>query len=274
MALKKCKECGHKVSTKAESCPECGAKRESNNIGCGKAFLILFVIAIVGSGIIGSIVSKQNEEAFENSMDSHYSEMVKLEDEKQYDGALKKAELFKKFGKTDYKDVSQYYTTLKTQSLSGIVKKLPASDIAGNLKTYKELLALNPGSQRYKTKVEHYQDKWKQKQTEKRESDYRASCKLELRSSSWSIGHGYAIYEGQVKNISGAKLENVQAVVSWSDGSGNMITSSSAMIEYNPILPGQSSPFKVMKTYNPAMSGASVEFSELMGGTIKTYREK
>ena len=77
-----------------------------------------------------------------------------------------------------------------------------------------------------------------------------------------------------MKNISSLKLKNVQAVVTWYDRNDNMITSSSALIEYNPILPGQSSPFKVMKTYNPAMQKAGVEFNHLMGGTIRTYLGK
>lgn len=102
----------------------------------------------------------------------------------------------------------------------------------------------------------------------------RASCQLELVNTLWSEGYGYATYEGQVKNISNSKLKNVQAVVTWYDRNDNMITSSSALIEYNPILPGQSSPFKVMKTYNPAMGKAGVEFSHLMGGTIRTCRKK
>jgi hypothetical protein len=119
-----------------------------------------------------------------------------------------------------------------------------------------------------------YEKKWDQYIKEKRKKEYRASCQLKLVSSRWSEDYGYATYEGQVKNISGIKLKNVQAVVTWYDRNDNMITSSGALIEYNPILPGQSSPFKVMKTYNPAMQKAAVEFSHLMGGTIRTYREK
>lgn len=102
---------------------------------------------------------------------------------------------------------------------------------------------------------------------------YKVSCQLEVLSSNWSNEHGYSIYEGQVKNISNLKLENVKAVVTWYDKNKNMITSNSALIEYNPVLPGQSSPFKVMKTYNPAMQTAGVEFSYLGGGTLKTYQK-
>jgi hypothetical protein len=96
---------------------------------------------------------------------------------------LNKVNLFKKFRKTDYKDVDKYHKTISTQSLSAKVKKLPASDIDGNLKIYKELLSLNPNEQLYKNKVDHYQKKWDQYIKEKQEKEYRASCQLEVVSS-------------------------------------------------------------------------------------------
>jgi len=295
MALKKCKECGKEVSTKADLCPHCGAKQKRKNIGCGGALLILIAIGFIGSQFSDcsqkaedrkqdvrkeEVRRQENEKrqnegkAFEESIESHYTELVKYTKEQQFDNALVKVNLFKKFGKTDYKNVNKYHKIISTKSLSEKVRKLPASDIDGNLKIYKELLALNPDEQTYKDKVNHYQKKWDQYIKEKQKREYRASCQLEIVSSNWSEDYGYATYEGQVKNISNSKLENVQAVVTWYDRNDNMITSSSALIEYNPILPGQSSPFKVMKTYNPAMEKAAVEFSRLMGGTLKTYRKK
>ena len=50
---------------------------------------------------------------------------------------------------------------------------------------------------------------------------------------------------------------------------GGFITSDDALIDYNPILPGQTSPFKAMATENPAMRKASIDFKELMGGSIE-----
>lgn len=295
MALKKCKECGKEVSTKADLCPHCGAKQKRKGIGCGGLLLILIAIGFIGSqfskcnqkaderkqAVQQEEVRRQGKEkhqnekkAFEESIENHYAELVKFADQQQFDNALGKVNLFKKFGKTNYKDVDKYYKTLITKSIAKKVKKLPASDIDGNLKLYKKLLALNPNEQSYENKVGHYQAKWNQYIKEKQENEYRASCQLELVNTRWSEDYGYATYEGQVKNISNSKLKNVQAVVTWYDRNDNMITSSSALIEYNPILPGQSSPFKVMKTYNPAMGKAGVEFSHLMGGTIRTYRKK
>src|SRR3990172_2978291 len=52
MALKKCKECGNDVSTKAASCPKCGVilKRKMGCTGyIGAGFLILVIIGVIGS---------------------------------------------------------------------------------------------------------------------------------------------------------------------------------------------------------------------------------
>ncbi len=52
MALTKCKECGNVVSTKAKSCPQCGAVIKEK-IGCigyvGGGLLILFTIGVISS---------------------------------------------------------------------------------------------------------------------------------------------------------------------------------------------------------------------------------
>jgi len=83
-----------------------------------------------------------------------------------------------------------------------------------------------------------------------------------------SDGGGYHIVEGQVKNISNEPLQNVTAVATWFDKDGGFIKSDNAIVEYNPILPGQTSPFKTMSSTNPAMSKYAVEFKTLFGGTL------
>ena len=95
-------------------------------------------------------------------------------------------------------------------------------------------------------------------------------AKLALLSSRGYDEHGYHIVEGQVKNISTESLKSVTANATWYDKADGFITSDDALIEYNPILPGQTSPFKTMSRTNPAMSKYSVEFKFLMGGTIQT----
>src|SRR5687768_8762725 len=45
MALKKCPDCGNKISTKARSCPSCGSPvRRKSSAGCG----CLFIVAVIG----------------------------------------------------------------------------------------------------------------------------------------------------------------------------------------------------------------------------------
>lgn len=105
------------------------------------------------------------------------------------------------------------------------------------------------------------------------ERDLRAGAKLEILDWHWGREYGYAIAEGRVKNISDEPLEAVEAVVEFQTSDEQLVKSGSSIIEYNPILPGQTSPFKVMTTHNPAMKTANIQFKELMGGTIPTYQK-
>lgn len=95
--------------------------------------------------------------------------------------------------------------------------------------------------------------------------------KLELLSSrGYQSSIGHMTVEGQVKNITDKNLRRVQVVVQWYDKDGNFITSDEALIDYNPILPRQTSPFDVITTYNPQMENYTVNFKEFFGTTINT----
>jgi hypothetical protein len=54
MALIECKECGNEVSSKAESCPKCGAAVETKGMGCGTGIVIVFLCGIVYAAIFPS----------------------------------------------------------------------------------------------------------------------------------------------------------------------------------------------------------------------------
>jgi hypothetical protein len=97
---------------------------------------------------------------------------------------------------------------------------------------------------------------------------------LELVSYSCDKEYGYFTIKGQVKNISGASMKDVQVVGSIYTSDGTFVTSSDALIEYNPILPGQTSPFTTMSTDNPEATKCQVEFKEFFGGTIPTKVDK
>lgn len=47
MAMTTCKECKAAISTKAESCPNCGAKQKKQNSGCAAVLAIILVIAFL-----------------------------------------------------------------------------------------------------------------------------------------------------------------------------------------------------------------------------------
>ena len=89
---------------------------------------------------------------------------------------------------------------------------------------------------------------------------------------SWREEHGYAIAEGEVTNASRRSLENVTAVVTFKTSAGDFITSDDAVIDFNPILPNQTSPWKIMARWNPEMKNASVQFKTLFGGTLRAER--
>ena len=60
MALIKCKECGNEVSSKAETCPKCGARISPKPVGCGALIGVIF-LAIVIMSTISSIFSSTSD---------------------------------------------------------------------------------------------------------------------------------------------------------------------------------------------------------------------
>ncbi len=97
--------------------------------------------------------------------------------------------------------------------------------------------------------------------------------KLELIGWSWGSEHGYVTVEGQVTNVSKEPLRNIQALVTFYTKSKEFITAADGLVEFNPIMPGQTSPFTVMERFNPEMHTAEIQFKEMFGGTI-AYRDK
>jgi tetratricopeptide (TPR) repeat protein len=307
VGLAKCKECGNQVSTKADKCPNCGAPiKKKTRIGCiGSIIIIIFVLILIGKVSnffeerskeqerlekarieaqlekerkekerIASEKEKKNQKKFLEAIEGHYQKVFKLYKAKKYEEAAKELDPFINYGKLDYKDVETIYKEVRIDELEKKVRKIPVSKVSENLKIYKDLLDLDPTNPRYKKKVVYYNTKYKEKRREEERQRLKAKSDLELLNCHWSSEHGYVTAEGQVKNISGRKLERVEALVTWYDKNGNMITSDSSLIEYNPILPGQTSPFKVMERYNPAMQTANIEFKFMWGNRIPTYYQK
>jgi hypothetical protein len=93
---------------------------------------------------------------------------------------------------------------------------------------------------------------------------------LELMSMNTYTEYGYHHITGEVKNISTENLENVMAVGVFKDSEGNVIKTAEALIEFDPLLPGQSSPFEVLDTYHPSVTSGSVTFTTLWGTPLNT----
>lgn len=91
---------------------------------------------------------------------------------------------------------------------------------------------------------------------------------LELLSANAERSYSFITIRGMVKNISSEPMENVTAVGIVTDANGEFITSGDSLIDYDPILAGQTSPFSIMIRDNPAIDQWTIEFKEFIGGTI------
>jgi hypothetical protein len=75
---------------------------------------------------------------------------------------------------------------------------------------------------------------------------------------------------GEVKNISSESLEKIMAVGKFQTKDGNLVKSVEAVIDSNPILPGQTSGFKVGGTDDPAITDCYLSFKNQAGQQL-TY---
>lgn len=99
------------------------------------------------------------------------------------------------------------------------------------------------------------------------------SSPLELQSFRCEKLRDYAYVRGEVKNVSTSKLENVLAVGTFRTKSGELVKSDNSLIDYRPLMPGQTSPFEVMTEDNPEISKCHIGFSRFSGESLP-YAEK
>lgn len=92
--------------------------------------------------------------------------------------------------------------------------------------------------------------------------------KLEVLSFRCEKEHGFVYVRGEVRNISPRKLQNVTAVGNFRNAQGALVKTETALVEYNPLMPGQTSPYQAGGTGNPQITNCSVGFKHLMGGAI------
>jgi len=127
------------------------------------------------------------------------------------------------------------------------------------------------------SKIKEYNNKQDIKQTNELLAKLKKlnTPKLELQSWRCYEESGYKHVVGEVKNISDDPLYRVQVVGVFRAENGDFIKSSDALIEYDPVMPNQISPFKTLTKFNPLMSSCEISFSKLGGGKINfTKKDK
>ncbi len=90
-------------------------------------------------------------------------------------------------------------------------------------------------------------------------------------------GYGFNKCEGSVKNLTGAPVSDIEAVIEWftaQDPASPIVSSDEALIDFNPVLPGQTSPFSTIGRYNPELRWFRVVFKQLGGGTVLTRDDR
>jgi len=231
--------------------------------------------------IVDDQVAKQDEEQkvigkviILGTLEDIYQKVVRLYNAKKYQEAMKEVNKFVVYGRDDYKDIEQLYIKIRIAELEQYLKNHPDLKAIENLYAYEALLKLDPTNPLYKKKVAYYQAKYERERIAEEEKEKkRAIYDLELVSWHWSKVGGHVIVEGQVKNISGEILRNIAVLITWYDKIGKEITYVNSLIEYNPIISGQTYPFKVTEKYHPAMEKASIEFKFMGGSGIPTCRK-
>ena len=58
----------------------------------------------------------------------------------------------------------------------------------------------------------------------------------------------------------------------YTTGNGDVVKTSDAMVDFQPLLAGQRSPFSTMTTDNPAIRTCNVAFKTMFGGEVPAER--
>lgn len=63
-------------------------------------------------------------------------------------------------------------------------------------------------------------------------------------------------------------ISRLMAVGTFTNASHDLIKSATGMVEYQPLMPGQKSPYKVMASLNPLINQCHVAFKIMFGSQI------
>lgn len=93
--------------------------------------------------------------------------------------------------------------------------------------------------------------------------------KLKLLDWSCNTEYGYTTIEGRVKNTSAEPIANLEARGDFVTSDKTFVKSDSALVDYRPLMPNQTTPFKVMTSENPLISSCEIAFKEFGGGIVR-----
>ena len=80
--------------------------------------------------------------------------------------------------------------------------------------------------------------------------------------------------EGQVTNVSGRLLEQINAVATFYDTYGAKLSSAAAPIDRDPFPANETSMFKVVTRYNPSIDTVGVKFVNRDGREVNVVAEE
>lgn len=165
MALIKCKECGHQISKKAESCPNCGAvlKKKRGNIGCGGLIVVLIVLFYFYSTIQDSREESAKQQVRSSQLAQYnqnkaqlLEQMKQLIDQGEYLKAKRLAGAYNTVTDPELIKLKNKATELE---LVEKVAKIPTAETKKNFEIYEKLLKLAPENKAYKDKYSFYNEK-------------------------------------------------------------------------------------------------------------------
>jgi hypothetical protein len=91
---------------------------------------------------------------------------------------------------------------------------------------------------------------------------------LHVLAFSCSNEDGYAHVRGEVRSLASRPIENLMVIGELRQADGTLIKTAEAMVEYDPLMPGQASPFHALTPHNPLATNCGLAFKTLWGGQI------
>jgi|SRR5919106_147245 hypothetical protein len=101
-----------------------------------------------------------------------------------------------------------------------------------------------------------------------------APPRLHLLSFDCAVEHGYTYVRGEVKNLSSTPIEDLRIIGELRQADGTLVKTATAMVEYDPLMPGQSSPFEALTPHNPLATKCQPAFKTFWGPQIPYTYDK